>query len=107
MWMMRYPMDEECGVCGGKISVKHESECGHVFCYLCIKRELRIRGRCPVCGKGPYEMSSMMIADGLRKCTRDESKREGRNKCVLKAYELKKHAREVNGNESKGVLGRM
>ena len=92
-------MTEVCGVCEGKIIVKHESECGHVFCYLCIKRELKVRGVCPVCGKGPYEMSNMMIVDGLKRCVRDEIKRGGSDKCVLKACKLKKYAREVSGKK--------
>jgi len=44
--------DLVCGICEGKASIPYRTDCGHVFCYLCLRSACERRGgwTCTVCG---------------------------------------------------------
>lgn len=45
--------DENCSVCLSEISGDNVgvTSCGHMFCYECIKANIKINGKCPLCRK--------------------------------------------------------
>ena len=52
---------DECPVCFGTVSLPYKLECGHVFCYLCVKQAVTTNPACPVCGD---DVSPQTIIEG-------------------------------------------
>ncbi|WP_395239545.1 hypothetical protein, partial [Salmonella sp. s54412] len=50
-------LQSHCGICGELPTNVHETSCGHVFCYICIKANSMADPSflCPVCGDLVYD----------------------------------------------------
>ncbi|KAI9283427.1 hypothetical protein BC943DRAFT_99484 [Umbelopsis sp. AD052] len=41
----------QCAICTELFTEPHTVDCGHTFCYQCLKQWLEIRKQCPTCRK--------------------------------------------------------
>ncbi|KAG5858785.1 hypothetical protein KMI_11g17410 [Encephalitozoon hellem] len=88
-----------CMICGCEVSIRHETPCGHSFCYLCIKRHLGTQDACPVCGRGPLRMEGL-AGSGMPTGGRGDRIRKEEDPKILKGLcRLKKHIKEDRENE--------
>ncbi|XP_046850413.1 peroxisome biogenesis factor 2-like [Xenia sp. Carnegie-2017] len=48
----------ECGICGDLPTNVHQTDCGHIFCYTCIKANLMADPSffCPLCGEAIHDV---------------------------------------------------
>jgi len=57
-------MDDKCSICLNNIKYSVTLNCGHKFCYLCIKFVDELNGLCPICRKDiDIELNKLTIAN--------------------------------------------
>ncbi len=68
--------EEICGICLGEIPEDDigVTECGHMFCYQCVKTMLAQKHKCPCCQKGINTSQIYYISYEVKKKNKEESK---------------------------------
>lgn len=95
----------ECNICKEEIQLPHSLPCDDSFCYLCIKRHLRVRSYCPTCFLMPVNSSDLQCLIEKPKNMLPELKvplKENKNESVIKR-KLKKFQLSESGDYNRMI----